>query len=43
MIIGKLTIENEKARDGMSILAFTLGGMGGSALSIILTKYLWGS
>jgi len=42
-IIGKLMIENEKTRDGLSIAAFTLGGMGGSALSIVLTKYIWGS
>ncbi len=42
-IISKLMIENEKTRDGISIVAFTLGGMGGSALSIVLTKYIWGS
>lgn len=42
-IISKLFNENDKMRDGVSILAFTLGGMGGSALSIILTKYIWGS
>lgn len=42
-IIGKIMIENEKTRDGLSIAAFTLGGMGGSALSILLTRYIWGS
>jgi hypothetical protein len=42
-IIAKLFNENEKMRDGMSVLAFTLGGMGGSAVSILLTKYIWGS
>jgi hypothetical protein len=42
-IINKLMIENEKTRDGLSIMAFTLGGMGGSALCIVLTRYLWGS
>jgi hypothetical protein len=42
-IINKLMIENEKTRDGAAITAFTLGGMGGSALCIILTRHLWGS
>jgi len=42
-IISKLFNEDEKMRDGLSIAAFTLGGMGGSALSIVLTKYIWGS
>jgi hypothetical protein len=42
-IISKIYIENEKTRDGLSTLAFTLGGMGGSALSILLTRYIWGS
>lgn len=42
-VISKVYIENEKTRDGMSALAFTLGGMGGSAISIVLTKYVWGS
>lgn len=42
-IISKLFNENEKMRDGLSIASFTLGGMCGSALSIILTKYIWGS
>jgi hypothetical protein len=42
-VINKLQIENEKARSGSSILAFTIGGMGGSALCIILTRHLWGS
>ena len=42
-VINKLQIENEKARSGSSILAFTIGGMGGSALCIVLTRYLWGS
>jgi hypothetical protein len=42
-IISKLFNENEKMRDGLSIASFTLGGMMGSALSIILTKSLWGS
>lgn len=43
MIVSKVLIENEKARDGLSTLAFTLGGMVGSALSIVLTKHFWGS
>jgi predicted MFS family arabinose efflux permease len=42
-IIGKLFNEDQKMRDGLSIAAFTLGGMAGSALSIVLTKYIWGS
>jgi hypothetical protein len=42
-IIGKIFIENEKTRDGVSMLAFTMGGMCGSAISILLTKYIWGS
>jgi hypothetical protein len=42
-IIGKIFIEHEKMRDGVSTLAFTMGGMCGSALSIVLTKYVWGS
>lgn len=42
-IIGKLFNEDQKMRDGVSIAAFTLGGMCGSALSIVLTKYIWGS
>jgi len=42
-IIGKLMIENEKTRDGVAVAAFTMGGMCGSALSIVLTKYIWGS
>jgi len=41
-IVSKLMIENEKSRDGISIAAFTIGGMCGSALCIILTKRLWG-
>ena len=41
-IIGKIFIEHEKMRDGLSTLAFTLGGMCGSALSIVLTKMVWG-
>jgi hypothetical protein len=43
LLVSKIFIENEKARDGLSVLAFTLGGMAGSALSIILTKHIWGS
>jgi hypothetical protein len=42
-IIGKIYIEKEEMRDGASTLAFTLGGMCGSALSIVLTRYIWGS
>jgi hypothetical protein len=42
-LISKIFIENEKARDGLSTLSFTLGGMAGSALSIVLTRYIWGS
>ena len=42
-IIGKIFIEHEKMRDGVSTLAFTLGGMCGSALSILLTRFIWGS
>lgn len=42
-IIGKIFIEHEKMRDGVSTLAFTMGGMCGSALSIWLTRYIWGS
>src|SRR5271170_5552174 len=42
-VVSKIFIENEKARDGLSMLSFTAGGMCGSALSIILTKYIWGS
>lgn len=42
-IIGKIFIEHEKMRDGVSTLAFTMGGMCGSALSILLTRYIWGS
>jgi hypothetical protein len=42
-IISKIFIEHEKMRDGVSTLAFTMGGMCGSALSIILTRYIWGS
>ena len=42
-IISKIFIENEKTRSGLNTLAFTLGGMGGSALSILLTRYIWGS
>jgi hypothetical protein len=42
-IIGKIYIEKEELRDGASTLAFTFGGMCGSALSIVLTKYIWGS
>ena len=42
-IIGKIFIEHEKMRDGVSTLAFTMGGMCGSALSIVLTRYIWGS
>src|SRR5271157_2758589 len=36
-IVSKIFIENEKTRDGMSMLSFTAGGMCGSALSILLT------
>ena len=42
-IIGKIFIEHDKMRDGTSTLAFTIGGMCGSALSILLTRYIWGS
>jgi len=42
-IIGKIFIEHDKMRDGVSTLAFTMGGMCGSALSIVLTRYIWGS
>jgi hypothetical protein len=42
-VISKIFIEHEKMRDGMSTLAFTMGGMCGSALSILLTRYIWGS
>ena len=42
-VIGKIFIEHEKMRDGVSTLAFTMGGMCGSALSIVLTRYIWGS
>jgi hypothetical protein len=42
-IIGKIYIEQEKMRDGASTLAFTAGGMCGSALSILLTRFIWGS
>jgi len=42
-VTSKIFIEDEKTRDGLSIMAFTLGGMGGSALCILLTRYIWGS
>lgn len=42
-IIGKIYIENEKMRSGIATLAFTAGGMCGSAISIFLTRYIWGS
>jgi predicted MFS family arabinose efflux permease len=42
-IVAKLFNENEKMRDGLSIVAFTLGGMCGSAICILLTRYIWGS
>lgn len=42
-IIGKIYIENEKVRTGIATAAFTAGGMCGSALSIYLTRYIWGS
>ncbi len=42
-IVSKIFIENEKTRNGISMLSFTVGGMCGSALSILLTKYIWGS
>lgn len=42
-IIAKLFNENEKMRDGLSIVAFTLGGMCGSAICILITRYIWGS
>jgi hypothetical protein len=42
-IIGKIYIEHERMRDGASTLAFTAGGMCGSALSILLTRFIWGS
>lgn len=42
-IISKIFIENEKTRQGLAMLSFTAGGMCGSALSILLTKYIWGS
>lgn len=43
MIMTKLMIEDAKMRDGWSIMGFTLGGMCGSVLSILVTKTLWGS
>ena len=42
-IVSKIFIENEETRNGLSTLCFTLGGMCGSALSILMTKYIWGS
>ena len=42
-IVSKIFIENDKTRSGIAMLSFTAGGMCGSALSILLTKYIWGS
>ena len=42
-IIGKIFIEHDRMRGGIPTLAFTMGGMCGSALSIVLTRYIWGS
>jgi hypothetical protein len=42
MIIGKLIIEDEKARDYWSIAGSTLGGACGSCLSIWATKHFFG-
>jgi hypothetical protein len=42
-IVSKIFIENEKTRNGLSTLSFTLGGMCGSALSILMTRFIWGS
>jgi predicted MFS family arabinose efflux permease len=42
MIITKLMIDDEKARDWLAISAFTLGGACGSLLSIFVTKHLFG-
>jgi hypothetical protein len=43
MLITKLMIEDEKSRDWVSIIAFTVGGACGSLLSIWVTKHLFGS
>lgn len=42
MIITKLMIDDQKARDWLAIIAFTLGGACGSLLSIYVTKHLFG-
>lgn len=43
MIMAKIFIEDEKARDAWSIAGATIGGACGSLLSIWVTKHLFGS
>lgn len=43
LIITKLLIEDENARDKWSIAAFSIGGACGSLLSIWVTKHLFGA
>lgn len=42
MIIGKLMIEDERCRDWLAIIGFTLGGACGSVASIWVTKLVYG-
>ena len=42
MIVSKLSIENENARDWNAIAGFTFGGAMGSALAIFVAKRLFG-
>lgn len=41
MVIGKLMIEDERCRDWLAIIGFTLGGACGSLLSIWVTSKLY--
>lgn len=43
MIMAKLFIEDEKARDKWSIAGATIGGACGSVLSIWVTKHVFGA
>lgn len=42
IILAKIFVEDEKARDWVSIAGVTLGGATGSVLSIFLTRHLFG-
>ena len=42
ILITKMLIEDERARDWLSIVAFTIGGACGSLLSIWVTDLIWG-